>query len=79
MKKIDKLDRYLYDREYKIIIKDNMVNIINYGEIIDFSLTKITIKRDNKLIVLTGKNLTINKMMDEELLITGIINTICIN
>ena len=79
MKIMDRLDNYLYDREYKIILKENTLNIINYGEILDFSLTKITVKKRNKVITITGKNLTINKMMDEELLITGIINAICIN
>ena len=76
---MDRLDKYLYDREYKMILKDNMLNIVNYGEIIDFSLTKITIKKEDNTIIINGKNLTISRMMDEELLITGIINTICIN
>ena len=79
MKLMNRLDNYLYDREYKIILKENYLNIVNYGEIIDFSLDRISVRKNNKNIIVTGKNLTINKMLDEELLITGIIQTISIN
>lgn len=79
MKLMNRLDNYLYDREYKIILKENYLNIVNYGEIIDFSLDKISVRKNNKNIIVTGKNLTINKMLDEELLITGIIQSISIN
>lgn len=79
MKLINKLDRYLEDKNYEIIIKENKVNIINFKEIIDFSTTKITLRCDNKIINIEGKNLIINKMLDEELLITGQIYNIRIN
>ena len=79
MKLMNRLDNYLYDREYKIILKENYLNIVNYGEIIDFSLDKISVRKNDKNIIVTGKNLTINKMLDEELLITGIIQSISIN
>ena len=79
MKIMNRLDNYLYDREYRIILKDKSLNIVNYGEIIDFSLNKIATKTNNKIITITGKNLTINKLMDDELLITGIILNISIN
>ena len=36
MKLISKLDRYLEDKNYEIILKENKVNIINFKEIIDF-------------------------------------------
>ena len=79
MNLINKLDRYLYDKEYKIIIKENYVNIINYDEIIDFSLNNISVKYHNKIIKVEGQNLTISKMVTDEVLITGDISTIRIN
>ena len=79
MKLRDRLDNYLYDREYKIIIKENYVNIINYDEIIDFTLNNISVKYKNKIITIEGYNLTISKMVDNEVLITGNINNIRIN
>ena len=79
MKLISKLDRYLEERNYEIILKDNKINIINYKEILDFSESKISLRCDNKIINIEGKNLIISKMLDEELLITGIIFNIRIN
>ena len=79
MKLMDRLDNYLYDREYKIIIKENYVNIVNYDEIVDFTLTKVSVKYKDKIIIIEGKNLTISKMVEDEVLITGNISNIRIN
>lgn len=79
MKLISKLDRYLENKNYEIIIKENQVNIINFKEIIDFSVNKISFRCENKIINIEGKDLIISKMLDEEMLITGIILNIRIN
>ena len=79
MKIKDRLDNYLTDNEYKITIKDNEINIINYDEIIDFSLTKITIKHKNKIIIIEGNNLVISKMLYDEVAINGNITLVRIN
>ena len=54
MKIFNKLDRYITDKTYKIIIKPNTINIINYIEIKDFSNNKkyrvITIKINHKIL-----------------------------
>ena len=73
------MDRYLEDKNYEIIIKDNSINIINFKEIIDFSTTKISLRCENKIINVEGKNLIISKMLDEEVLITGVIFNVRIN
>ena len=79
MKLISKLDRYLENKNYEIIIKENKVNIINFKEIIDFSVSKISLRCDNKIINIEGQNLIISKMLDDELLVTGTIYNIRIN
>ena len=79
MKIIRKINNYLEDKEYKIIIKENQVNIINYDEIIDFTFNKIIIKHKQKIITIEGRELYIVKMVEDEVLINGNINHICIN
>lgn len=76
MKMFDKLDRYLTDREYKIIYKNNYLNIINYIEILDFNEYEISIKYDRGITRIIGSNLVISKMLDDELLIVGNIEKI---
>ena len=73
---LDRLDKYIIDKEYKIIIKDNYLNIINYIEIKDFSNNIITIKSIKGITTITGDNLVITKMQDNELLITGTIKKV---
>ena len=79
MKIFDRIDNYLSDKEYKIIIKNNLIDIINYDEIIDFSPLKISVKYNNKIIIVDGLNLTICKMQEDEVLISGNISNIRIN
>ena len=70
------LERYLMDTDFKIITKDNYLNIINYKEIVDFSSNQIIIKTNNKIIKIIGDNLIVSKMQDSEALITGNINKV---
>lgn len=79
MKLLNRVENYLYDREYKIILKDNQINIINYDEIIDFSLTKISIRVNSKIIIIEGTKLIISKMLSDEVLVTGNVSNIRIN
>lgn len=79
MKLLNRVENYLYDREYKIILKDNQINIINYDEIIDFSLTKISIRIKQKIIIIEGTKLIISKMLEDEVLVTGNVSNIRIN
>ena len=72
----NKLDRYLTDKDYKIIIKNNYLNIINYNEVKDFSNTRIIVSSRNSTTTIIGENLVISKMQDNEILITGKIETI---
>lgn len=76
MNLIQKLDRLVTDKEYKIIIKNNSINIINYKEIKDFTTTKIIIATNTSITTITGNNLTVSRMQDNEIFITGKIKTI---
>ena len=79
MRLISKLDRYLENKNYEIILKENYIDILNFSEIIDFSMNKISVRCDNKIINIEGKNLIISKMLDDELFISGNILGLRIN
>ena len=67
----DKLDRYLVDNEYKVTIKGEIIHIINYLEIVDFSSDKVIVKYRGGVTNIKGKNLVVSRMMDDELVIMG--------
>ena len=71
MKLINKVENYLNDNNCKITINKNKININNYQEILDFSPQKVIVKCEDKIYTIEGKNLTIVKMVDNELLVIG--------
>ena len=73
------LDNYVNDKNFSIIYKNNRLDIINYSKILDFSDTKISINYLDDIYIIIGTNLVISRMMEEELLITGNIESISFN
>ena len=70
------LDRYLVDKDYTINLKNNKLHIMNYIEIEDFSNTRIIIQHNKGKTIITGEDLILSKMLDDELLVIGKIKTI---
>ena len=71
MRLFDRLDRYLVDNEYKVIIEKGRISIFNYVEIVDFSSTRVVVKYREGNTIFLGRNLVVSKMLEDELLITG--------
>ncbi len=76
MKIKDRVNNYLNDNEFRVTVFANKIDIINYTSILDFSSTEISVKVNNKIVIVTGDDLVISKMYDDELLIKGKINNI---
>ncbi len=73
---IKKIIDYVKDEKLKIIYYDNSINIVNYDNILEIKDTEITIIKNKKVIIIKGNDLKLNKLLDREVLITGIINKI---
>lgn len=65
------LRSYILENKFKITIFENKVNIINYLEIDAFDENKIIVRYKNGNVIVSGNNLIISKLLDEELLISG--------
>lgn len=76
MKIINNFRSYLLEDDFRINIFKNKVNIINYDHIGQIDVNKITVYYDEGEILISGKNLSLLKMVDSELLISGTINNI---
>jgi len=72
----NKIDNYLNDKEYKIVIEKDYVNINNYIEILDFNSSIVSIKHNKGITKIKGKDLVVSKMLDNEVLIIGNIKEI---
>ena len=62
---------YVRDYEFSITICKNNINVVNFKEIIVMEDNKIVLSSNYNKITIKGNNLTINKLLDNELLIMG--------
>ena len=76
MKLFDRIDNYISEYKYKVIIVDNSVNIVNYKKIIEFTDNVIKVESKDGITIVNGSNLVITKMLSDEILITGKIYSI---
>ncbi len=73
---IEKIVNYIKDNNLTINYVNNSVNIINYDNILEVKDNMITFIKNNNLIIIRGNNLKLNKLLDQEVLVTGIIKKI---
>lgn len=76
MKIINAFRNYILDEEFKINIFKDKVNVVNYIDIVNFTSKEVTIKYDGGLLLITGSNLSISKLLIDEVLVTGSIEKI---
>lgn len=68
-----KIRNYIMDEEFKITVFENKIDIENYVEIDHFDDKKITINYDKGKVIINGNELVIEKLLDDEILISGLI------
>ena len=73
---IKRIRNFLLEDEFKIIILKNKINICNYESIEYVDNNQIIIKNINELLLIKGKDLVITKLLNDEILITGMIKNI---
>ncbi len=71
-----KIKEFVNPKNLKITYLDNKLNILNYDEIIILLDNKIILSKNNNIITITGSNLTLLKLLDNEILIKGSIKNI---
>ncbi len=73
---INNIRSYILDEEFKITYLNNRINIVNYDSIGHFDNNKVLINYDDKRITIKGNNLVVSKLMNNEVLIEGVISNI---
>ena len=70
------LRTYSLENEFKINILIGKIDIVNYIEIDHFDDTKVMVRYEKGLVIIKGENLTISKLLNDELLILGKIKSL---
>ena len=73
---LNQLRSYILENEFKITILTKKVEIENYLEIDHFDDTKVIIRYEKGIVKIKGENLTISKLLNDELLILGKIKVV---
>ena len=67
---------YLLDEEFNMRVLKNKVNIVNYDSIGYFDNDLIIVNYSDGEIKIKGENLVVSKLLNDEILISGIIKII---
>ena len=73
-----KIHNYLLDNSFRFTVFKDGIHLFNYKEILSLKNNNIVI-RGEFILEVSGNNLVLNKMLDNEVLITGIIKDIKIS
>lgn len=73
---LNRLKDYINDNSFKINIYKNKINVVNYLDIITLEEDRISLKYQDGMIIIKGNNLSVNKLLDNEILITGEIKSV---
>ena len=71
-----KIKEFINSKQLRLNYIDNKLNVVNYDEIVLLTAEKIILTKDKKVIIIKGLNLTLLKLLEEEILINGSIKTI---
>lgn len=76
MKLFDNVRSFIKESEFSIHIYQNKVNIVNYDSIGHFDRTQVRIYHSKGEVIIKGSELVVSKLMQEEILVFGNIQTI---
>ena len=62
---------FLLETNFSMTIRKNSISILNYTKIGTFSNEEVNVYHERDLIRIKGKNLSINRLICDEVLITG--------
>lgn len=72
----NRIRNYLFEEEFYLTVFPDKVDVLNYKTIGHFDSEKVLLIGEEKMVVIKGKHLVVSKLMKEEVLITGTIESI---
>lgn len=70
------LRNYISDVEFRVNLYKDKVHIVNYTKIVTIEKSIISIGYSSGMLIIKGKDLALKKLLDDEILIKGIINSV---
>ena len=73
---LNRLKEYINDNEFRITVFADRVHVINFLNIVSLEEERISFITNKGRVIIKGKNLCLNKLLDDEVLISGTIMNI---
>ena len=67
---------YVRDDEFRMIVLENRIDIVNYLDLLSMDVDRISFSLHNGRVVIKGKDLSLKKLLNKEVLIVGNISSI---
>jgi len=73
---LEKINNYINDRDFRFTVYEDKVHIMNFTRILVLEEDYISLQSTHKKITLHGSNLTLQKLLEKEILISGILTSL---
>lgn len=73
---LNRIKDYINDKEFRMTIFTDRVHIINYLKILSLEESRISFLTNKGRVIIKGNNLCLNKLLDDEVLISGNVSSI---
>lgn len=71
-----KIKEYINDNEFRLTVFTDRIYVMNYLKIISLEDERISFLTDKGRVIIKGENLCLNKLLDDEILISGVVSNI---
>lgn len=73
---LNRLKEYINDNEFRLTVFSDRVHVMNFLNIVSLEEERISFLTNKGRVIIKGKNLCLNKLLDDEVLISGTIMNI---
>ncbi len=75
----NRVREFINDSEFRLTILEDRVHAVNYTKIISLEDERISLLTKKSRIIIKGEHLLLNKLLDNEILISGKVTNIEVN
>lgn len=73
---LDRIKKYIVDDDERVIYFNEQVYVVNFIKILEISDESITIKGKKNLFIIKGSGLSLRRLLDSEVLVSGKVKSI---
>lgn len=73
---LNRIKDYINDKEFRMTIFTDRIHIINYLQILSIEDERVAFLTNKGRIIIKGSNLCLNKLLDDEVLVSGFVSNI---